>query len=141
MPGIGSSINSAAKAVGEAIIKPTTDTLQTAATEGIVEPILGKTSSPPNQTNQQNQNPPANSKYTPAQRQNVTNFLSAMAAQDQASRQRQQQEAELKSQQEAEAKKQTEIRQIEVKKARRQQILNQAVYDKQRGAEIKKGGS
>lgn len=142
MPGIGSSISSAAKAAQEAVVKPTADTIKASVAEGIIEPILG---TPTQATNNQPTTQPQPTtatppKYSPAQRQNVANFLNAMAAQDQASRERHQQEANLKQQQEAETKKQTEIRQIEIKKAKREQMLNRAVFEKQR-VEIKKGGS
>lgn len=140
MPGIGSSLGGAAKAGGETIVKPTVDTLKASVTEGIVEPILGTNPKPaPTDPAQNKPQTSATSQYNPKQRQNVVNFLNAAAAQEKQSKAHQDAQANAIMQQEQEQKKQTEIKQIEVKKAKRSQMLSRAVYDKQRGVEIKKG--
>lgn len=139
MPGIGSSLGSASKAVTEAVIKPTIDTIQTAATEGIVEPVLGTNSPTQSATPTDNSKPTTPSDYTPQKRQNVVNFLNSLADQDKKSRAKQEAINSNKQQEEEETKKQNEIRQIEIKQAKRDQMINQSVYDKQRNREIKKG--
>lgn len=139
MPNIGSSISQAANVVNETVIAPTKDTLQTAVKEGIVEPVLGTNSSAQSATPTDNTKPAQPSDYTPQKRQNVVNFLNSLAEQDKKSRAKQEAISSNKQQEEEEIKKQTEIRQIEIKQAKRNQMINQSVYDKQRNREIKKG--
>lgn len=137
MPGIGSSLKSASNIITEAVVKPTADTLKVAAKEGIVEPIIGT----PTTSSSASQPADTTSKYNPKQRQNVVNFLNAMAAQDKQSREKQREAAENQKQVAEEQKKQTEIRQIETIKKNRQIQTNRAVFDSQRKTEIRKGGA
>lgn len=104
-----------------------------------VEPVLGTNSSVQSATPTDNTKPAQPSDYTPQKRQNVVNFLNSLAEQDKKFRAKQEAISSNKQQEEEEIKKQTEIRQIEIKQAKRNQMINQSVYDKQRNREIKKG--